>query len=502
MLGAKVNGTLRLLAADGRELMKIDNESYKDKRSSVTGSSTFGSEQDQLTLELIKLSSPPIWLSVVRSVSFSLADIIQKVAHKESWSDFVGYIAIPRSAPAYSFLVALFFVFMLVRLKTNALIAAIETADDDLDAKSAELDAAEIRLDQTNNELDSIREKETVATREKERLKWLLVKVESDRKDMVTQQAIDLERLAEDSRRRMCEIGELKLKKKEADRLNQELNEKASSLELESEKDKIHSFDLQHDIEKQRQEIERLELELAEAESEHQDIIRRQANDSDRLAEDYKRGIRDADAEIDDLMLKMKIADHDKQELVKKVSDKEQKIKVAEADISNLNDEIDNLNKEIKEWERKSGQPTSSERAVVKAFLVNPNVRTVSDKIIVNKGKHHSMNYVQSIADSISSSKSLVGVCISITGSRFNSHKKGTAELAPLEKNKYLLYVYDQKDEGYGAEIVLTAVEYWEAVVQAKCIIIVALGGLGECKLKTRPNIHSPVGNSYSSLAS
>ncbi|WP_341303232.1 hypothetical protein [Pseudomonas sp. TMP25] len=111
---------------------------------------------------------------------------------------------------------------------------------------------------------------------------------------------------------------------------------------------------------------------------------------------------------------------------------------------------------------------------VAKALLRNPDVRQAPGKAQVNQGLHHSKDFVRSLAEALQRNKNLNGTFISITTSAYKSLLRGSAELIfDAEKCRYALNVYDEQDEGFGAEIVLSAGEYWEAVVQAKCLVAV-----------------------------
>ncbi len=147
---ANISGITRLKKGN-KLLIEIDNERYKDNRTTVSSTLTFGAGNNQLTLEFIKLTTPPLINSVMRSLTFSISDIVEKIYRHEPVGAFVLYVALPRSMPAFSFLIVILAVFFLIRLKTNALINQLSIKEkeiNELHNEAEKIEAAQTKIDE------------------------------------------------------------------------------------------------------------------------------------------------------------------------------------------------------------------------------------------------------------------------------------------------------------------------------------------------------------------
>ena len=87
-------------------------------------------------------------------------------------------------------------------------------------------------------------------------------------------------------------------------------------------------------------------------------------------------------------------------------------------------------------------------------LLENPEIRKKNDKIVKhNNGKHHSKDTIEHIKNKLINSQLL----------QKPIDKKYTEE-------RYILLIFHTGDAGYGIEVLLTAKNVWEAVLQAKLI--------------------------------
>lgn len=363
---ANISGITRL--TKGSELLvEIDNEHYKDNRTAVSSALIFGSDNNKLTLEITKLATPPLINSVVRSLTFSGADIIGKISRNEPISAFVTYVALPRSMPAFSFMLVVFVVFGLIRLKTNALtnqLSIKEKEINELHDEAEKIETAQVRIDE------------------------LLMKNRAERQ------------------RHADEINFLQSRLDEAES-NLDRQEQHAQYEISKHKNRI--TELAKENKKLEEESLNLEMEKEEAEKEL------------KIKEDF----------------------------------------------------IENKEREIKKLDDAS-EIKSQKRWLIDTLLHNPDVTLSSGKPNFNEGSHHSKGFVSGIADSIERNPLLLNLYRSVDNLHYGPKKRGNVELVfDNDKRAYALNIYDRKDAGYAAQVVLSAEKSWEAIIQAKCIISV-----------------------------
>lgn len=86
------------------------------------------------TLEVLKTTHPNIWITVFRSLSFSIADWVPKIFNgnfKDAISDVLN-IAIPRSWPAFIFILLTFLLYKLIKLEHGALTQRLHELDQEI----------------------------------------------------------------------------------------------------------------------------------------------------------------------------------------------------------------------------------------------------------------------------------------------------------------------------------------------------------------------------------
>ena len=119
----------------------IDNRRYPSERrpNTVTGQlPPIG-----VSIEVTRSSIPIIWKSVLRSATYSIGDIINKIQKGESWENIKGFIFgvfIWRSAPHLSFFILIFFVSFLMR---DSIIRQIELINKLEELEEEELESIE-----------------------------------------------------------------------------------------------------------------------------------------------------------------------------------------------------------------------------------------------------------------------------------------------------------------------------------------------------------------------
>jgi hypothetical protein len=146
---SRLPGEVALKRPDGSLLLVIDNELYKDDRTSVSSSEVIGSGNYKLTVSFSRLSSPPLIKSVFRSMTFSIVDIFDKLLEDpDEVPDFIWDVAIPRSQPAFFYFLAVGSVLFLISRKQKALYRDLISAQGDLSKVILQRDSA---LEQRND---------------------------------------------------------------------------------------------------------------------------------------------------------------------------------------------------------------------------------------------------------------------------------------------------------------------------------------------------------------
>jgi len=170
------------------------------------------------------------------------------------------------------------------------------------------------------------------------------------------------------------------------------------------------------------------------------------------------------------------------------------KISITKSELASSNNKILELEStieklqsdEIKIKESKSFSPIKNE--LIKYLLSNPDINIKNNQYKVNTGPHHSKQFVEKLDSVIKNSKKfekLHKAIKSLTPIAY-SQKRGIIELI-LDPSKkiYVLNIYDNGDEGFGAQIALATENYFEALMISKCLIN-TLTPISSFKLKLR----------------
>ena len=384
MVHSGVAGTARILSSDREPVFEVDNEYYKDDRSLVRGEYAIGNDKDRWIIEVTKLSSPSVLVSVWRSISFSALDIVEKLKRDEPMESFLVHVVVPRSMPFFFFLMVAGLVCILVRQQVRVMFNAWESGQERISALSIELEEKSAAAEKKELEVSELNRR---LGQNKEEIVALLAALEREqsRLDQLNRQVVDSE----------SEIASVK---------------------------------------KQRREVEEL-------------IRRIQANKS--KADELNRVL---------------FAQHKQLELERCESASE--LKKLRQDLTAVQGQENALNLE------KNPLVQATEKRVVEVLLTNPDVKPSVARHNTNSGKHHSKDFVQSLIASVERNKRLHNSFLSITAIRYSPATRGKAELLfDNDKKSFVVNVYSRCDEGFGAQVVLSARKQWEAVVQAKCLV-------------------------------
>ncbi len=393
---AKPKGVLTLTRA-GQPVEILNNQYYSDQRSIVTTDRTLGQSPDLLTLTYAQHSSPVIWLSVVRSITFSAADHWEKWNDADYW-DFVLNIAIPRSRPFWFFCGLIICTAVLNFLRFRELRSLYENAK-----------VTEHRLVE---KLQRVQAEANAAFESNETLSHALKEHSST-----------IEKTTMELMQKQQELHEWQAKNPQTDTVaaGEQSKDDKPHLVIDNSQQK-HAKALSH-------EIHRLKTKLENAGEETAKLI--QARNSAQHELDNKR-----------------------------------------AYVAELKKQLEAAEKRTSKLEPKAGDDVGWRKKLFKAFLHNPKVQTASKQTKVNSGRHHSSDFVALVAEAIASYPELSAIAESVTSIAYNPKKRGQADVTvDGKKNRFVLNIYDDGDEGFGAQILLSAQKEWEAIIEAKCLI-------------------------------
>jgi hypothetical protein len=151
---------ITILNHEGKVIVEKDSELYKENRSTVISSAEIGDGNRKVHIVISKKSSPPLYLSTLRSLTFSIADWLGQ----ENWIDFMTRVAIPRSSTFLSSLGIIWSLLFLIKVS---------------DKQKREInESLESKIFIINNDLQSARENTRSFLSEKQNLERDVEKVQ------------------------------------------------------------------------------------------------------------------------------------------------------------------------------------------------------------------------------------------------------------------------------------------------------------------------------------
>jgi len=260
--GSRIRGVLTLSDADGREVIQVDNERFKDDRRAIAVSREIETDEGSYTLHVSRLSSPPIPKSVVRSMTFSAFDIGRIIVegNYSRLSGFIQYVAIPRSRPAFFFTLSAIVVLMLARVQAKALALKIDQINDEVsrtsdllhkireDASSA-MDRQEVLQNELAAKERAMKTAQDEINKLDEQLKQALESSETEeqRKNRSSRLESEIFRLKEKLTRNAEDYGYLKIEIEDKEKEIQKLKEREdlASQQFEQQAKEEESLDKQ-----------------------------------------------------------------------------------------------------------------------------------------------------------------------------------------------------------------------------------------------------------------
>lgn len=445
------------ITSNGTQLYFKDKERRKDERNSVIAEKKFSIGDKNYVVHMEKRSTPPLFISIVRSMTFSIADWPENLFDQQGNFDkdkffyFMETFGVPRSRPAFFFLLMAGLLFGLYKSHIARLNKRWEQLDkknqfysEKIDAQLLELESQRSFADQLLQESEGHKIKLLETQQHLTKIQKQLAGLEAEKSRVEAQYSLSIqEALLQRSK------------------IEEELKQQSEALKGEvADQQKMHieaRLQLQKKLKKAQDKIDSLQMA-------HDADKSRITSEMDALMEDqqYK------DIEIEELEGQLT-------KFNSLISEKDNEI----ADLNKRLAEAEASQQDIKEQQHAIQQVQGKEfkRYASKLLLENPTLKFVPvPKISYLKNDHHHNDFVTGIFDEVCSNPELKYFVKSVHSTAFDPHYPNTLILRKGFKNSNR--TADSNDfnltivakGGKTAMLFLTAKSHCEAFVQAKLI--------------------------------
>ena len=420
---------------------------FSDNRKNVVTKKKIG----LTTYVLTRASTPPLWSSVLSSMTFSFSDYLQQdYSNLKEIYRFTINTAWPRSRHSFLFLLAVLLLFKFFRAQQRILLNDLAKTEQNLTFLQSQYAFVEEKIVLMEEKLINSTASEDQLNQSIHELKNALITEQFKIQELtrIKQEKILIEK-----------------------RLKETIDQKDK---LQAEKDQATG--------KLKSHTQKLLDEKKQLESQYQKEL---ASLNSQLVS--KNGLMD-DSELKIMELEEKI-----QSLTKSFQETKEHKLVLEKELSYYrkekvicNQQIDKVQRNVDGLESKSDLGASFRKRLIEALIRNPNIASVSSQHKINEGKHHGKEYIIRLNEQLKEHPSILNFCETITTTEFQPALRGQARLLKSkDKNRYIINLYFDDDRGVAAEIMLSASHYWEAVLQTKCIFSV-IKHLQKIKIKIK----------------
>lgn len=462
LLNSSIRGQV-LLKVDDQNFANFSLESYKDNRKPVTYSQEISHNGHDFDIFYEKKVTPSLVKSVLRSMTLSIFEwhsnaLRGKSDYVSNLISFIQHVAIPRSSPAICYLVLFVFLILMAKRYFQALIRNWEKSEQIIDLKNTEiidLDQEKIKLRAQNEYLlNKLDQAEQIVIDLEEKQQQFGVEnqqLDNDLRQVKNQISLEnqaaLEQVESLKIDQAKELGLLKSKYendlslshellKKSDEINQKYGEEIQDIQFESQK-KLNS----------------LENSLSQIELAQSDLLAKNS----RLNADLEA----ANELMNGVSSDLDSTKQERDQLQGKLEELQKLIEHEKKAQNNL------MTKDVKKW-------------IAYYLLSNPNFspKTRSQKTKHNPNNHHGGDYVRHLYQLITKNTE-VAQFVTDVKSVNNRFQKNAIVISRLKQKGvndlsygYIAEVTGDDDRGSCAGIFLTAQTDWEAIVQAKLLII------------------------------
>jgi hypothetical protein len=462
LLNSSIRGQV-LLKVDGQTFANFSLEAYKDNRKSVIYNERISHNGRDFNIQYEKKVTPSLVKSIFRSMTLSVFEwhsnaIRGKLDYFSNLISFLQYVAIPRSSPAICYLVLFVFLILMAKRYFQTLIRNWEKSEQIIELKNTEiidLDQEKIKLRAQNeyllNKLDQA--EKIVIELEDKQLKFSLEnqRLDSELKAVENQIALEnqaaLKKIALLKNEQATALEKIKSKYEDDLSLSHEL------LRQSDEINQKYGMDIQHIQFESQKKLQNLENSLSCIELAQSDLLVKNS----RLNADLDAANELMNGVSDDL----NCTKQERDVLQANLEELQKSIEQEKKTQNNL------MTKDVKKW-------------IAYYLLSNPNFspKTRNQKTKHNPNNHHGGDYVKQLYHLISK-QTEVSQFVTDVKSVNNRFQKNVIVISRLKQKGgsdvsygYIAEVTGEDDRGSCAGVFLTAQTDWEAIVQAKLLII------------------------------
>lgn len=451
------------LTLDSKLFHEQNLESYRDNRKAVSYSQSIPYKDQVYKVTYEKLVTPPLFKSMQRSLTFSVLEwnyVAQNGKDTSYWKNlknFWQFIAIPRSSPAICYFFLIIFLLFLGRGYFKTLLRKWENSETIIVEKNNQIDflheeknkltvqnaALSKQLDQAEVIVVELEKQQLIFTQEKQKLDQELAEINSKiviEKDYLNQQINEIK----EEKIRAMQAAEAKY----ANDVDHILKEKTLEINCHYENEiNLIKEDSHNKIENYEQSLKELAV------ASHDLAVR-----NGELVDELQTSL----ALMDEVAESLKLTEDENKQLIRKLTAVQDEL-VQEKQTQNTF-----MTKDLKKW-------------IACYLLANPNFNAKSNHTAPkhNGNDHHGNDYVEKIFNLVRKNEEISKFVKAVKSVNNNAFQQRTIVVSKLKQKGlndlnygYIAEVVGGDDRGSCAGLFLTAQTDWEAIVQAKLLLI------------------------------
>ncbi|TCH63088.1 hypothetical protein [Acinetobacter sp. ANC 4862] len=451
------------LSANTEPFYAQNLEGYKDNRIAVTYQQSIQAKDNLYVVSYEKLVTPPLFKSMLRSVTFSVMEwnrAAQNGINQSYWKNLINYwefVAIPRSSPALCYFFLIIVLLLLGKGYFKTLLRKWESSEQAIIAKND-------LIEQLHNEKLKLKSQNTALNKQLDQAELAV-------------NGLEKQHLAMTQEKQQLDSALIELNAKitlEKEQLKGHIRDiKAEKLKAMQEAEQKYANDVDHILQEKTLEINQYyanEISLIKADS--QDKIDNYEHNLQALAEARQdlalrntKLLEDLDAStilMDEVERKLQSTETENKQL-------QEKLKVVQDElVQEKQTQNTFMTKDLKKW-------------IARYLLANPNFNIKSNHSVPkhNGNDHHGNDYVEKIFNLVRKNEEISKFVKAVKSVNNNAFQQRTIVVSKLKQKGlndlnygYIAEVVSEDDRGSCAGLFLTAQTDWEAIVQAKLLLI------------------------------
>ncbi|CAB1212602.1 hypothetical protein SFB21_1166 [Acinetobacter bouvetii] len=451
------------LTLDSKPYYLRNLEGYKDSRKATSYSQTIPHKGHVYEITYEKLVTPSLLKSTLRSMSFSIMEwnyAAHNGKNESYWANltnFLQFIAIPRSSPALCYFFLIIVLLLLVKGYFKTLLRKWENSEQTIVAKND-------LIEQLHNEKVKLKSQNTALNKQLDQAEVVVNGLEKQHLAIAQQkQQLDLELIDLNTKIEL-----------EKELLNGHIQEiKAEKIKALDDAERKYANDVNHILQEKMLEINQYyanEISLMKADSQlkidnYEHNLQDLTDARESLAVRNTKLLEDLNAStvlMDEVDKKLKSTETENKQLL-------EKLKVVQDELDQEKQTQNTfMTKDLKKW-------------IARYLLANPNFNIKSNHTAPkhNGNDHHGNDYVEKIFNLIKKNEEISKFVKAVKSVNNNAFQQRTIVVSKLKQKGlndlnygYIAEVVGDDDRGSCAGLFLTAQTDWEAIVQAKLLLI------------------------------